>query len=411
MGYDAYNYQHRLDQKLKRIRESNAFSEKNKKTIINFHEHCFAEGLSMGRVLRYLFDLETLNRLLEGEDFDRLTKEDVKKLVVKIETARRQNGEPYAEKTKRDLKIALRKFMTWLRGVEEGYAEEVKWMKVRDKTDKITLPEDMLTEDDIKKLIDVAENPRDRAFVAVLYESGCRIGEILFLKIKDVRFDQYGGQLLVDGKTGFRRVRIVSSVPYLTEWINKHPKKEEPDAPLWISRIDHHRVEYACFSRILHKLGKKAEIGKRMNPHNFRHSRATYLANHLTEAQMKEFFGWTQDSDMASVYVHLSGRDVDNALLKVYGIKDNTNEKDESQLKPKTCPRCEEVNEATNKFCRRCGLALDLKTAMKLDEERKGYDEVIKKFLEDPDAQKLFLEKSKKLGLTEILKRLALHES
>lgn len=66
-----------------------------------------------------------------------------------------------------------------------------------------------------------------------------------------------------------------------------------------------------------------------MNPHNFRHSRATYLANFLTEAQMKEYFGWQQDSKMAGVHVHLSGRDVDNALLRVYGIE-NKNEKKES---------------------------------------------------------------------------------
>ena len=30
---------------------------------------------------------------------------------------------------------------------------------------------------------------------------------------------------------------------------------------------------------------------------------------------MKEYFGWTQGSDRASIYVHLSGRDVDDTLL------------------------------------------------------------------------------------------------
>ena len=73
---------------------------------------------------------------------------------------------------------------------------------------------------------------------------------------------------------------------------------------------------------------------------------------------MKEFFGWVQASDMASIYVHLSGRDVDNALLKVYGIR-NTEEKEESQLNPKKCPRCQEINQFTNVFCNKCGLPLD----------------------------------------------------
>ena len=44
------------------------------------------------------------------------------------------------------------------------------------------------------------------------------------------------------------------------------------------------------------------------------------MANYLTEAQMNLYFGWIQGSDMPSVYVHLSGRDVDDAVLKANGI-------------------------------------------------------------------------------------------
>ena len=36
-----------------------------------------------------------------------------------------------------------------------------------------------------------------------------------------------------------------------------------------------------------------------------------------TEAQMKEHFGWVPGSYMPSTYVHLSGKDVDGAILKV----------------------------------------------------------------------------------------------
>lgn len=44
------------------------------------------------------------------------------------------------------------------------------------------------------------------------------------------------------------------------------------------------------------------------------------MANYLTEAQMNDYFGWVQGSGMPSVYVHLSGRDVDDAILKANGI-------------------------------------------------------------------------------------------
>jgi site-specific recombinase XerD len=117
------------------------------------------------------------------------------------------------------------------------------------------------------------------------------------LYIKHINFDQYGAIINVDGKTGRRRIRIISSVPYIMAWIEKHPEKNKPDAPLWISR-GMAKIKYPAFVGILERLQRRANLKKKVNPHNFRHSRATYLANHLTEAQMKEFFGWTQASEM-----------------------------------------------------------------------------------------------------------------
>jgi len=58
-------------------------------------------------------------------------------------------------------------------------------------------------------------------------------------------------------------------------------------------------MRYKSFANILKDLAKKAGIKKKVNPHNFRHSRATHLAGKLPEAVMKEFFGWAQSSKMA----------------------------------------------------------------------------------------------------------------
>ena len=79
-------------------------------------------------------------------------------------------------------------------------------------------------------------------------------------------------------------------------------------------------AEYRSFYVTIRKMALKAGIRKRVFPHLFRHSRATFLASRMTEAQMKEYFGWTQSSDMAATYVHLSGRDVDDTLLKINHI-------------------------------------------------------------------------------------------
>jgi len=177
--------------------------------------------------------------------------------------------------------------------------------------------------------------------------------------MKNVQFDRYGAIILVHGKTGYRRMRLVSSVPYLAEWMNTHPFNDNPEAWLWISLRNFKRLPYNSLRTILRVIAEKTGVRKSVNPHAFRHARATHLANFLAEAQMKEFFGWVQDSDMASVYVHLSGRDVDKAILKLYGIEMDESEKDNELLKPKKCLRCGEINPTTNKVCQRCFFPLD----------------------------------------------------
>jgi hypothetical protein len=110
---------------------------------------------------------------------------------------------------------------------------------------------------------------------------------------------------------------------------------------------------------------------------------------------MKEFFGWVQASDTASIYVHLSGRDVDNALLKVYGIK-KPEEQEESQLNPIKCPRCQEINPFSNKFCNKCGMMLDdylRNEIIQKDMERKDADTILNQLFNDPETRAILLNK------------------
>ena len=374
------------------IQRDPSISEKNKKSIVDFHNYAIAQGLSLNRVLRYLYDIKNLDKFLK-KDFELTTKEDIEKVLTDLEKSH------YGEFTKHGFRIVIRIFYKWLRGTQ-WFPEEVGWYTIKEPKDKIRLPEELLTEQDIAKLINAADNPRDKAFVSVLYESGCRIGEMMFLRLKHVKFDSYGGQIVVEGKTGFRRVRLVSSVPYLTTWINAHPKKDDSDSPLWISFLKQDLAVYHTYRKMLETLKNRSGIKKAVNPHIFRHSRATYLANHLTEAQMKEIFGWTKNSDMASIYVHLSGRDVDKAILKTHGIKLEETEEEKSLLEPKSCKRCNDVNPATNRFCRVCGLPLDDKIADEIivnELKRRQADEIMDRLMKDEEFKKLLFNKIKQI--------------
>jgi integrase/ribosomal protein L37E len=395
MRLDAHNYRRRIELFFERVEKNESMPEEDKETLKRYKDYLVSEGITFGRVAKYLYDLNKASELLM-KGFGDADEQDIRRIVSIVD-----KNEKYSPWTKRDFKVAIRKFYTWLRGTK-GYPPEVAWLRVHVKIRNATTHEDILTEEEVKKLIEFARTVQEKAFISTLYESGCRIGELIYIKISQVKFDDYGAQHYVTGKTGFRRVRVISSVPYLVEWLNKHPFKDDPEAYVWLTNWLK-PFGYSGITQMLYRTARKAGIWKRVNPHNFRHSRATYLANFLTEVQMKEFFGWTQDSRMASVYIHLCGRDVDNAPLKVYGIQTGE-EKKESIFKPKDCSRCQQVNEATNKFCSRCGFPLDEETraeVIRKSIERKEANNIMDRLLEDQEFREMFLRKVEMMRFSE----------
>jgi ribosomal protein L40E len=231
--------------------------------------------------------------------------------------------------------------------------------------------------------------------VSFLFESGCRAGELLSIQLKNLTFDEFGCLVTLTGKTGMRKIRVVASVPQLSLWLENHPSKGDKEAPLWAPKNNRKRkktINYPHINGLLKNLAKKSGVTKRVNPHNFRHSRATQMANHLTEAQMDNYFGWVQGSKMPSVYVHLSGRDMDNAILKMNGIKVDENKKP-THFAPKVCFRCEKKNPPTGDICVRCGAPLNVKAAMEAEEKKKRRDKTLAVLLRDPETRQFLYNK------------------
>ncbi len=311
---DIHDYPSRLKRELAYL-EKSKLSVANKTVIRRFHDDCFVQGLSKPRIIKLIESMRTLAGMLRV-DLEKAQHDDLKDLVSQIET------HTWTSWTKVTYKTILKKFYKWLRGNNEDYPPEVKFIKttLKQKDVQLLSPKDLITEEEVNRAINKADHPRSKAFLAVLAESGCRVGEIGNLTLKSVSFDRHGGILNVTGKTGSRRVRIVQSVKHLANWLDCHPFKDNPDAAVWINVGAVHPREpskYAALAKVIRDAFKAAGIRKRCNPHIFRHSRASILANHLTEFQMNHYFGWTQGSDMPSTYIHMTGKDLDGAILKM----------------------------------------------------------------------------------------------
>jgi site-specific recombinase XerD len=58
-----------------------------------------------------------------------------------------------------------------------------------------------LTEEQVRKLIEAARTPRDRAVLELLYATGCRVGEIVRMRVEDVDFTDRTIRVLGKGNT------------------------------------------------------------------------------------------------------------------------------------------------------------------------------------------------------------------
>ena len=368
---DLHNYQQRIRREEELLRKASV-NRRNKELILKFVKYLRAEGVGAARISRYLTTLR-LVALMHDKPFDEWVDEDVVEVLAEIESRN------YTVQTKNEYRKGLRKFFKWLKGGE--------WRGLRllrgDKKDE-RKPE-TLTEDEVLAMIEAADHPRDKALIAVGYEAGLRISELAGLRIVDIVWNERGAKIRVSGKTGERVLPIVMAAPYLRRWLDVHPLKE-PESFVFCSLSQRNfgqPLEYQTLSKVIKEAAAKAGIKKRVYPHMLRHSRASVLANYLTEAQMCQYFGWVQGSDMPRIYVHLSGRDIDKAVYKMYGMLGE--EEEERKVKPVRCPRCGYLNAPTDRFCGRCALILDEKERLRLEmEEPRLAKELLEIVMEDP---------------------------
>lgn len=415
MSDDIHDKERELNLNNEKFKTSEYISDSNKEAVSKFCDKCFAQGLSNARVSKYISNFHTIFKLApDSFELETAEEEDLEVVVARIEKS------DYSEATKSDFKTALKKYYKVMEGdpKRDEYPDKVGFINTHRDKRKIQEP-DPLDKEAIEKIINECKNDRDKAMYKLLYEGGLRAGELMSLQIQDLKFSDKGVKVRVNGKTGGRTVLVVESERYLRNWLEKHPFSDRPKAPLWtkIQRTEGKTPEEAKLGYDHMRLNlkeksieaevrtyqdgwkkdqdgnfKRDENGEKIPnmetdvyPHLFRHSRATHLATELTEAAMKEYFGWTQNSDMPQVYIHLSGRDIDNEIMKIYGV-----EAEEEEPTKRTCQRCFKSYKGGENFCPRCGAPFDDENALTVKEVKESGNNILDKRVDGVAEEEIF---------------------
>ena len=367
---------HRKDKWLKEqtITAKEKLSPKMFDLYEKYNEEMIITGLAASSRHKNLIQFIHIVRNYKIDDLTAITEPQVKTILAEVMNVYGSGGQEswYTQDLKKQLRYMIRFAKTGSRLLEKGKGEvpEIACITTKTVQDKLTR-EALPTDEDCKQILRACgDSLMDRALMAVHMEAGTRITEVLTLQIKSVVTDEYGAKLYVDGKTGKREIRIVTSVPHLIKWINVHPYKDDRNHALFISTFNTkflgQGLSYGGFQAKLKKIVTRAGIDKRVHSHLFRHKAITDLAGKLTEPESRKRYGWSKSSNMPSRYTHMNNQDVDDKMLKIYGLKKRVEEEEPTFLE---CHSCHAKHPLDTKFCEACMKPLDVVEAERMEKE------------------------------------------
>jgi len=239
--------------------------------------------------------------------------------------------------------------------------------------EKIQIPErktahpQVLTKEQVARLINTAGTVGGLEFktlVALTYETGARISEILSLKKKDIVFDEYGAILHIkESKSKPRTLRVIMFARLLGLYLES------------MSLDDNDLIftnNYNTYLRKMRKAWNLAGLPKKEDDkpqrmfHILRHTRATelYKRKILSEKEMMAWFGW-RTREMIDVYSEITMKDVEESYLAAFGLVQKEEKREELII----CPRCSSRNPFSAQYCNTCGFPLKEEDIQKIQKE------------------------------------------
>lgn len=331
-------------------------------------------GMSEITITQNLWKLSLFFKFIGHANPNAITKDDIDKYIKALRTDVKAGKKK--ESTVKQHILTLRSFFNWKFPVNEWFD------RIKIKPTALCDPnKEWATREDVLKMIKECTSQRDRALILLLWESGCRVSEIIGLNRKDVKPDKYGATIIVTGKTGTRKIRLCDSVPDIQLYLNQTDGK--PDDPLFPTDRTG-RLTVRGVQNALLRLSNRAGIDPhKTHPHSLRHGRLTELSNHgISEMLLRNFAGWQSTSKMPAVYINPTERDLDNKLCELAGVKvEEESKPDMSSTHTSVCPRCRTLNPFDSKYCRTCSLVLDPVEAMSIEQANNEFNDLLVKTL------------------------------
>ncbi len=213
------------------------------------------------------------------------------------------------------LKI-LFKFM-----IEEGVITENPSRKIpKIKTDQTVIPTFSICQ--IKAMLEVTKYQmdfpgiRNKTLITLLFDTGCRISELLGIKQDDIQFEEK--ILIVRGKGGKQRIVPFGdrSLVNLVKYLNRRNISFGKESVIFLTKFGD-PLTLRMTNKIIERIGKKAKVENvRLSAHTFRHTFAkNWLMNGGDIFSLQKILGH-RTLDMVRNYINITFKDIQSQHSK-----------------------------------------------------------------------------------------------
>lgn len=256
------------------------------------------EGMSPESMKTYNFYLtdffENINR-----PFEQVTTNDIR--IYLYETQKRTG---ISNRTLDGKRLVINTFMDWC--WKEGYipnnpCASIKPIKFEEK------PREPLSNMELEIVRDACENYRDKAMIELFYSTGCRLSEMVNLKISDIDFTSK--EVYLFGKGSKHRTSYLNAkAEYMLKkyFELERPKESISDSVFVIFRKPYNEMHKESIYARIKAIQKRSGIERSLFPHLLRHTMATDALNRgMSVAEVKEILGH-EKLDTTMIYAKIS---------------------------------------------------------------------------------------------------------
>jgi len=170
------------------------------------------------------------------------------------------------------------------------------------------IPE-VLTQKEIKRLINATNNIKHKLIIKLLYGCGLRVSEVVNLKKPDFLFDE---DLIHIKMSKGKKDRFVKIPEVLKEELTSYTKLNKNNRDLFFISSRGGKLTTATIQKIIKNSAKKAGIKKSISPHTLRHSFATHLLENGTDLRIIQKLLGHSDIKTTQIYLKVSNVSIKN---------------------------------------------------------------------------------------------------